>query len=148
MQPSPLPHAEGGTAFAAVYLLDQPYAIDRAFDYRIPDLLREDIRRGSFVTVPFGAGNKTKIGLVTGIKDSTDAKNIKPIDDLLAGSMALDEEMTDLCLRLAETTLSTVGDAVRALPSRSAPSRSILPPFPGNPIPVPTKPSRQFTGLP
>ena len=114
MQPSPLPRAEGGPAFAAVYLLDQPYAIDRAFDYRIPDLLREDIRRGSFVTVPFGAGNKTKIGLVTGIKDSTDAKNIKPIDDLLAGSMALDEEMTDLCLRLAETTLSTVGDAVRA----------------------------------
>ena len=114
MQPSPLPRTEGEPAFAAVYLLDQPYAIDRAFDYRIPDLLREDIRRGSFVTVPFGAGNKTKIGLVTGIKDSTDAKNIKPIDDLLAGSMALDEEMTDLCLRLAETTLSTVGDAVRA----------------------------------
>ena len=51
--------------YARVYLLDNPYFLDRAFEYFIPSELREKIHEGDFVTVPFGNSNQKCLGLVS-----------------------------------------------------------------------------------
>ncbi len=103
--------------YAGIYLLDNPYFIDRAFDYFLPPELRNTLKVGDFVTVPFGTANHRRIGLVTSLKKKPDSTEIgcKPILSLCNGGMSLNEEMMGLCFFIKEQTLCTVGDAVRAM---------------------------------
>ncbi len=104
--------------YAGVHLLDSPYCIDRPFDYFIPPDLREQMAVGNFVTVPFGAGNQKRTGLVVSLKAKPDNEKIgcKPIFSVCDPSLlSLNEEMRRLCFFMKEQTLCTVGDAVRAM---------------------------------
>ena len=47
-------------------------AIDRPFQYRIPDELQEKIQIGSMVKIPFGRGNHLRTGYVIGFSDQTE----------------------------------------------------------------------------
>ena len=59
-------------------------AIDRTFQYAIPDDIAGRIQIGSQVNIPFGKGNNLRKGYVIGISDSTeyDESRIKSIDSL------------------------------------------------------------------
>ena len=111
--------------YAEVHLLDNPYCIDRAFDYFLIPELREQIRVGDFVTVPFGTANRKRIGLVIALKDAPEQTKIgcKPIFSVCDRRMSLNEEMLSLCFFIKEQTLCTVGDAVHAMIPASALSR-------------------------
>ena len=111
--------------YAGIHLLDNPYFIDRAFDYFIPPELRGEILPGDFVTVPFGNSNQKRLGLVTAVKERPDNQKLgcKPILSVCERSMSLNEEMLSLCFFLKEHTLCTVGEAVRAIIPASALSR-------------------------
>ena len=52
--------AAGGrdVLYAQVCPLDLPYRAARLFDYKVPTELRGVLRRGDFVTVPFGQGEE------------------------------------------------------------------------------------------
>ncbi len=102
-------------SYAGVYLLDAPYAIDRAYDYLIPRSLCDVVRRGSFVTVPFGGGNRRHMALVVELKEESLYKKVKPLLSVSADRLALDEHMLGLALFIKEQTLCTVGDAIRAM---------------------------------
>lgn len=108
--------------YAGVHLLENPYFIDRAFDYFITPELRGMVHPGDFVTVPFGTANHKRIGLVVCLKDRPDQTEIgcKPILSVCDTGMSLNEEMTALCFFIKEQTLCTVGDAVRAMVPASA----------------------------
>ena len=111
--------------YARVYLLDNPYFLDRAFEYFIPYELRGQIHEGDFVTVPFGTSNRKSLGLVSelcGVPEKADM-SYKPIASVCDRSMSLDGEMLGLCFFIKEHTLCTVGDAVRAIIPASALSR-------------------------
>ena len=56
--------------FCEVYLLDTPYHIDRPFDYSCP----AELKRGSIVRVPFGRSGKTRLGVVTKVKDTVEVR--------------------------------------------------------------------------
>lgn len=103
--------------YAGLHILKSPYHIDNAFDYFIPPHLRNDIRVGDFVTVPFGVSNKREIALVISLKDFPDNKDkaCKPIISICEKEFSLSEEMQKLCLFMKEQTLCTVGDAVKSL---------------------------------
>ncbi len=101
--------------YALVYVLDIPYCIDRAYDYYLPPDIRQSVVRGSFVTVPFGAGNRRHLALVCDLKDKTDYKELKPIFSVCPESLRLSEEMLGLCAFLKEMTLCTYGDAIHAM---------------------------------
>ena len=102
-------------SFAGVYLLDAPYAIDRMYDYTIPRSLCDEVHCGSFVTVPFGNGNRKKLALVAELREHSNHKRLKPISTVCAERISLSEQMLGLALFLKEQTLCTVGDAVRAM---------------------------------
>ncbi|MBQ5634302.1 MAG: hypothetical protein IIV11_05400, partial [Clostridia bacterium] len=101
--------------YANVYILTSPYSIDKPFSYEIPDGESFDsIRRGSFVTVPFGRKDRASFGVVVGFDAPEENINVKPVLSVLDDRFSLSEEMLGLCLFLKERTLCTVGEAVRA----------------------------------
>ncbi len=111
--------------YAGVYLLDHPYFLDRSFDYHIPPSLCDRVREGDFVVVPFGTANRPKIGLVTERKPTPESATTatKPILAVCDQSLSLGEEGLGLCFFMKDTTLCTVGDAVRAMMPAAALSR-------------------------
>ncbi len=113
--------------YASVYILDAPYAIDRTFDYYIPGELREKVRIGGFVTVPFGGGNRKTLAVVTALSEncSFDGKNAKPIASLCSDEIFLDEKRLSLAFYMREQTLCTMGEAVHAMIPSAAFSRLV-----------------------
>ena len=109
--------------YAKVYILDAPYCIDRAYDYFLPPDLREFVNVGSFVTVPFGNGNKRYMALVSEVSENADYPNAKPIISLCPPEVSLDSEMLKLCKFIKDTTLCTYGDAVHTMLPSAAMSR-------------------------
>ena len=47
-------------------------AIDRTFQYQIPEDLKGQIEIGSQVNIPFGRGNSVRTGYVIGLSDKTE----------------------------------------------------------------------------
>ena len=71
--------------YARVHLLDAPLSLDRAFDYFIPSSMRSGIRRGSFVTVPFGKGNRNRLAVVTDFAERRNGDFGSEFSDVAAG---------------------------------------------------------------
>ena len=94
-----------------VYLLDIPYHVDRPFDYSAID----GASVGSIVKVPFGRANKLRLGIVTGIKATSEEENIKPAHSVHNDRFSLSREMLGLCFFIKEYTLCTLGEAVRTI---------------------------------
>ena len=111
--------------YAKVYLLDVPYAIDRPFDYFLPPDMRSAVSRGTFVTVPFGAGNRRQLGLVAALSGKPESAEfeIKPILAVCPDTLHLDDESIRLCEFMKEMTLCTYGDAIHAMLPSAALSR-------------------------
>ncbi len=104
--------------YSSVCLIDIPYHLDRLFDYKVPDEFKEIIRRGDFVRVPFGAGNRQHLALViscTNDKPELDTKKLKEITEVLPSDISLSEEQTSLCEYMHEHIICPYGDAVHAI---------------------------------
>ncbi len=101
--------------YAKVRLLDAPRFLDKEYDYGIPDALAGAVGAGSFVTVPFGGGNRRHMGLVVSVAANTAYDAVKPIISVTTPRISLTEEMLGLVSFLRETTLCATGDAVHAM---------------------------------
>lgn len=78
--------------------------LDRPFSYLVPDNLRDRVRAGSIVMVPFGKGNTLRKGYVAGFSDSTDvpAEKIKEIAETVEPARGYTlEDDSEFYLRLA-----------------------------------------------
>lgn len=108
--------------YAGIHLLDNPYFIDKPFDYFLPPDLRDAVAIGDFVTVPFGTANRRTMGLVVSLKNAPDDPTLscKPVLSVCDRSMSLSDEMMGLCFFIKDRTLCTLGDAVRAAVPASA----------------------------
>jgi primosomal protein N' (replication factor Y) (superfamily II helicase) len=107
----------GLAAFAEIAL---PVAVHGTFTYAIPPELRDGVRLGSRVEVPFGPKRTT--GFVVGLVDATDVKKIKPIRAVLDDEEpALVPEIIELCRWAAEYYIAPLGEMLRmALPANMA----------------------------
>ena len=112
--------------YCSVHILDNPFSIDGAFHYRIPPDMVAAVVPGAFVTVPFGRGNRKQLGVVAEIGDISILPDrflvdrIKSIESVCREKLFLTPRQLDLCHHLRETTLCTMGEAVRALVPASA----------------------------
>ncbi len=106
--------------YASVYILDNPYSIDGTYDYFIPHDMRGEVKRGSFVSVPFGRSNRRQLALVAQLTHTPSYKDVKPIERICADRAPLTEEMLRLCDFMKEQVLCTVGEAVRCVMPSSA----------------------------
>ncbi|MEA2343195.1 MAG: hypothetical protein QOF63_1364 [Thermoanaerobaculia bacterium] len=95
-----------------------PVAVHGTFTYAIPPELRDAVRLGSRVEVPFGAKRNT--GFVVGLSDAApEGSKIKPIRAVLDDDEpALLPEIIELCRWAAEYYIAPLGEMLRvALPA-------------------------------
>ena len=89
-------------------------SLDQSFTYIIPDHLKETIKIGMKVLIPFG--KKTINGFVTNIKDSyTDNYELKEIIDVVDKELVLNDEMLLMGKFLREKTLCSLITAYKTM---------------------------------
>lgn len=101
--------------FALVSIIDCPYSADRLYTYLVPSAIACDVVAGAFVLVPFGTGNKKRIGLVHSLADSCEYKRVKPIFEVIKSRPVLSDEAVKLCEFVSKRCFCTVGTALKAV---------------------------------
>lgn len=101
--------------YARVAVSSAAFSFDKAFDYAVPESLSAAVQPGVRVTVPFGNGNKPRIGVVFELSDTTGSKRTKKITEVLDEAPLLNAEMLSLARWLKERTFCTLFEAARAM---------------------------------
>ncbi|MCM1488831.1 MAG: DEAD/DEAH box helicase family protein, partial [Firmicutes bacterium] len=95
------------------------YPFDMLFDYLVPQSMEKDISVGQAVMVPFGAGNKKRIGTVFGLKrvglSVPPKKKLKPILSIGENCAVMNGEQLELAQWLKDNTFCTYYDAIRTI---------------------------------
>ncbi|MBQ5317591.1 MAG: primosomal protein N' [Oscillospiraceae bacterium] len=102
---------------AAVAVSSTSFEYDRRYQYTIPYEMEEKAAVGVRVLVPFGKGNRKRIGVIIRIDDAIeeDLSKFKPIYSIIDNESLLNEEMIDLLMWIRNTTLCTYFDAFKTL---------------------------------
>ncbi len=98
---------------ATVRLLDAPFRADSDYDYLLPEG-GTDAPEGRLCMVPFGAGNRGVHAVITAVRTGEPDRVLKTVRTVYAEDFRVSPEILKLCFFLAEHTLCSVGDAVRA----------------------------------
>ena len=96
--------------------------VDRPFEYRIPDHLKEKVEVGSSVIIPFGNGNTKRQGYVIDLISvpEFDPGKIKDIYEVASADVAIDGMMIKLAWWMKNSYGSTMIKALKTvLPSRT-----------------------------
>ena len=91
------------------------YAIDKPYDYLIPEKLAGKVRPGVRVTVPFGRGNKTSEGFVLTVGQDSKREGLKAVAEVLDDESVLGPQQIKLALWLRERYFCTLYTAVKVL---------------------------------
>ncbi|MGI5928065.1 primosomal protein N' [Pseudoflavonifractor sp.] len=100
---------------AKVALSAATFAIDKPYDYLLPDELRESAAPGMRVLVPFGAGNRRIEGVILALGQGQRNAKLKAVIALLDDNPVLDSESIQLALWMRERYFCTVYEAARAM---------------------------------
>ncbi|MCL2365671.1 MAG: primosomal protein N' [Oscillospiraceae bacterium] len=100
---------------ARVAVAAATFAIDRPYDYTIPECMIEYAVPGMRVLVPFGQGNKNSEGVILSLADESNSKRLKSITALLDDVPALCDENLRLALWMSDRFFCTVFDALKAM---------------------------------
>ncbi|HQI17646.1 MAG TPA: hypothetical protein PLL37_11865, partial [Bacillota bacterium] len=116
--------------YAEVIVSNKCKETDRTYSYLVPENMKESIRVGSRVIVPFGVGNKQIEGYVVGLKGSIDFKpsKIKSVARLLDEKPVMSPKLVELAKWMKEKYLCYFIDAIQAIvpsPVRTKSSYSI-----------------------
>lgn len=90
-------------------------SLDREFDYLIPEALRERIRIGSRVKVPFGKGGGERDGYVVGLAEESAFDRLKQISSVDEAPSQIPENLIRLAQWIADYYCCTREQAVRAV---------------------------------
>ena len=105
-----------GNTVAKIALQTATYAIDKPYDYQVPEELTAALRPGMRVIVPFGAGNRRTEGIVLALEGGRpDDPRRKAVLALLDEEPVLDGPGLRLALWMRERYFCTVYDAARAM---------------------------------
>lgn len=88
---------------------------DMLYTYIVPDSLKNEITVGSRVTVPFGRGDKKRVGVVLELGESEDASSLKAISEALPRDISLGSELAGLVKWLRDNTFCTYFEAAKAV---------------------------------
>jgi primosomal protein N' (replication factor Y) len=89
--------------------------LDKTFQYRIPEELRERLGVGMQVSIPFG--NRTITGYVVELTDTPeyDIARMKPIHGIVEGSVAIESQLIELAGWMRRNYGSTMNQALKAV---------------------------------
>ncbi len=103
--------------YARIALENTAYSFDRLFAYAVPEELSEAISPGKRVLVPFGAGNRMRVGMVFSLSPDLrlDGGELKEVSSILDREPMLSSEMLSLCEWVSERYFCTLFEAVRLM---------------------------------
>ena len=88
-------------------------SVDKIFDYRVRDELKDKIKVGIRVEVPFG--RQTLEGFVLEIKEDSSLEQLKEINRLMDEEVILTEELIELGKKMQQQTMSTLISCYQAM---------------------------------
>lgn len=97
--------------------------VDRTFQYKIPERLRETLEEGMCVQVPFGKGDHLRQGYVVEITDRAEfpEEKLKQVADIAKGSLPVEADAIKLAAWMKHTYGSTMIAALKTvLPVKQA----------------------------
>ena len=101
---------------AQLALENTTYRFDKPFTYSVPQALEAAVRPGVRVTVPFGAGNRTRVAMVLSTSyESGAGQKLKAIASVLDKEPLLDDEMLALIPWMKSRCFCTLYDAVKVM---------------------------------
>lgn len=103
--------------FADIIIDISHEAIDRTFQYKIPDELKPRIRVGMQVSIPFGLGNHIRKGYVVALTDTPefDEQKMKEIDSIRSSSVEIESSLIELAAFIKEQYGSTTIQALKTV---------------------------------
>lgn len=103
--------------FADIIIDISHEAIDRTFQYKIPEELRGRIRIGAQVLIPFGRGNTIRSGYVVNVTDTPefDVAKMKEIDSIRSGAVEIESSLIELAAFMKERYGSTTIQALKTV---------------------------------
>lgn len=92
-----------------------PYFAGGVFSYTLPEELRDSVKKGSRVTVPFGRGNARRRGFVVAIEDENSDIKLKDISGAEYDEFLINEDLIDLAAFMSDKYLCPVYDCIKAM---------------------------------
>ena len=99
---------------AKIAVAAAPYAIDKPYDYRVPQPWQESLKVGMRVLIPFGRGNRLTEGFVLA-QGTPSERALKPISAVLDDKPILQAESLRLAHWMRERYFCTFYDALRTI---------------------------------
>lgn len=96
--------------------------IDRTFQYKVGSKLKDSLKEGDMVHIPFGKGNKTITGYVVELTDEAefDPQRMKEIEDVVAGAVSIQSRWIRIAALIRKNYGSTMIAALKTvLPVKS-----------------------------
>ncbi|MDR1002368.1 MAG: primosomal protein N' [Oscillospiraceae bacterium] len=100
---------------ACVAVEKTAYHFDKLFSYIVPAEMEETLYSGCRVLVPFGNGNRRRLGVVFSFDDSSELLKLKPISEQLDKEPPLGGEMLLLAKWIKETCYCTLFESAKLL---------------------------------
>lgn len=91
------------------------YAIDRPYDYLVPESMRDKIAVGMRVYIPFANGNRRCEGIVLALTGHSDYPQLKAVLAVIDEEASLSDEQVRLALFMREHFFCTVYEAAKAM---------------------------------
>lgn len=101
--------------YAEVLIEYKVKSLDKTFTYIIPDHLKNILKPGMKVTVPFGNGDSTINGFIMNIKNDTESGNLKTIIGVEDPELVLNPELMELGYYIKDTCLCTLISAYQTM---------------------------------
>ncbi len=98
---------------AQVVLNNKEQNIDKVFDYAVPQELADRMTVGMRVSVPFGWGNRRVDGIVVGIAEKSEYKNLKKISSIYGREPVCSPWILELCLWISQKYFCSLYQAIR-----------------------------------
>jgi len=101
------------TQLAKIAIAAATYAIDKPYDYLVPDGL--DVSVGSRVTVPFGRGNRRSEGVILSLSQSISNRPVKSVLAAVDEKPVITQQEIKLALWMRERYFCTFYEAIKTI---------------------------------
>ncbi|MBR6563657.1 MAG: primosomal protein N' [Clostridia bacterium] len=102
-------------SYAFVRIIDINFGIDKEYCYHVPYEMRDSVRVGSVVVVPFGFSNRKLSAVIVRFEDDSDIPRIKNVDSVMQYPFDVPEDLIKTCEFMKERFFCTFGSAFRTV---------------------------------
>ena len=109
--------------YAEIIINSNARALNRIFDYIVPESMEKDIKIGSRIFVPFGNGKKLEDGFVIGLKEASEfaKKEIVKLDN----KESLTEQNIILAKLMARKYFCNISDCIKLMLAPGTASKEV-----------------------